>query len=244
MAHSNELTEIALQELKLRGIIGTVRDTNGGHIEVSWQADPTKQVRQVFCAKTPGDWRAKENVRHIVRRSLRADNVPLKIEIKPKKAALTKALEIPKNDTIPVPDLIASMRGEIADLGEMIHYLAKFIIKGQQAQKAVDAVVEQHFPAPPSPAPVVEARPSRTIKMVTYLTQSFVSLDAIMNDIKEFGLSRAQILQKLYYLEARDKAERDERERWRLKIVPKFSPSAMQKKLNGKGKAKSNGAHH
>lgn len=115
MAYSNELTEIALNELKLHGVKGQTRDTNGGHIEIAWQVVPEKEVRRVIVAKTASDWRARMNTRAEVRKLLRADNVTLKSQNdKPEKPKpLTKALELPQPEAVvPIPDQMKALRGE------------------------------------------------------------------------------------------------------------------------------------
>ncbi|MHC2884024.1 hypothetical protein [Bradyrhizobium barranii] len=88
MAYSNELTEIAVNELKAHGIKAHLRDTNGGHIEIAWQVVPEKEVRKIVVAKSTSDWRSRMNTRADVRRLLRADNVSPKMsQEKPKKPA-------------------------------------------------------------------------------------------------------------------------------------------------------------
>src|SRR3954462_8944227 len=111
---TNELTDIALNELKQHNIKGQLRDTNGGHIEIAWQVVPEKEVRKIVVAKTTSDWRSRINTRAEVRRLLRADNVTLKMEApkKPAKVKLEKAIALPQPE-MPIPDQIKAMRSEV-----------------------------------------------------------------------------------------------------------------------------------
>ncbi|MHC2277344.1 hypothetical protein ACVME8_003955 [Bradyrhizobium diazoefficiens] len=138
-----------LNELKLHGVKGLTRDTNGGHIEIAWQVVPEKEVRRVFVAKTASDWRARMNTRAEVRKLLRADNVVLKAQNeKPQKPKpLAKALELPQPDTVvPMPDQMKALRGELADLTELVLRLTR-IATGMRE------VLTTHVPKPqPAPA--------------------------------------------------------------------------------------------
>lgn len=198
MAYQNELTEIALKELKLHGIKGATRDTNGNHIEIAWQACPEKEVRRIFAAKTPSDWRSRMNIRSEVRKFLRADNVPLVLQHKPKSkpAPMEKALSLPPTDIIPVPDQVATLSREVADLTELVLKLTK-IVSG--VRDKIDAYV------PPPPKPVVVQQSSRSIKLVEYLSHDkFVSVAALVRDT---GLSKKQVDLKLYYLKTHGQIE-------------------------------------
>ncbi|MGY8677285.1 hypothetical protein Q2941_05635 [Bradyrhizobium sp. UFLA05-153] len=201
MAYSNELTEIALNELKLHGVKGHTRDTNGGHIEIAWQVVPEKEVRRVFVAKTASDWRARMNTRAEVRKLLRADNVTLKSqnEKQPQKPKpLTKALELPQPDAvIPLPDQFKALRGEVADLTELVLRLTK-IATGMRE------VLTTHVPKPQPAAP--EMKPSsRSIKLVEYLSlDRWIAISALVRDT---GLTPTQIKLKLHYLKQHDQIE-------------------------------------
>jgi hypothetical protein len=199
MAHQNELTDIALNELKAHGIKGHLRDTNGGHIEITWQVVPEKEVRQLFVAKTTSDWRSRMNTRANVRKMLRADNVTLKMQEKPKKPhhqALTKALSIPTEVT-PIPDQIAAMRSELADLTELVMRLFK-------VSTTVRDNIATYVPPPP---PAIPAAPqsSRSVKLVEYLSHDrWVNIDTLPRDT---GLKPEQIKLKLQYLKNHDQIE-------------------------------------
>ncbi|MGY8661747.1 hypothetical protein Q3C01_05180 [Bradyrhizobium sp. UFLA05-109] len=202
MAYSNELTEIALNELKLHGVKGQTRDTNGGHIEIAWQVVPEKEVRRVFVAKTTSDWRARMNTRAEVRKLLRADNVTLKSQnekqLRPKPQPLTKALELPQPDAIvPIPDQMKALRGEVADLTELVLRLTK-IATGMRE------VLTTHVPKPQPAAPVMKPS-SRSIKLVEYLSlDRWIAISALVRDT---GLTPTQIKLKLHYLKTHDQIE-------------------------------------
>jgi hypothetical protein len=181
---TSDLTEIAVAELRQYGIKPQVTQTNGGHIEIAWRVVPEKELRRVICAKTASDWRARMNIRAEVRRALRADNVTLKRERETKPAPrhqeLTKALSLPQQ-VIPIPDQLSALRGEVADLTELVIRIAK--------------MVSRIVPAPPKP---VEPTSSRSVKIKEYLTlDRWVSLSALARDT---GLASKQIKLKLDYL--------------------------------------------
>ncbi|UEM11989.1 hypothetical protein J4G43_047370 [Bradyrhizobium barranii subsp. barranii] len=224
MAYSNELTEIALNELKLHGVKGQTRDTNGGHIEIAWQVVPEKEVRRVFVAKTASDWRARMNTRAEVRKLLRADNVTLKAQNeKPEKPKpLTKALELPQPDAVvPIPDQMKALRGELADLTELVLRLTK-IATGMRE------VLTTHVPKPQPAAPAVKPS-SRSIKLVEYLSlDRWITISALVRDT---GLTPTQIKLKLHYLKQHDQIE-IYRGEVRLKpAVPKPSAKKAAKKV-------------
>ncbi|WP_063685492.1 hypothetical protein [Bradyrhizobium stylosanthis] len=200
MAYSNELTEIALNELKLHGVKGQTRDTNGGHIEIAWQVVPEKEVRRVFVAKTASDWRARMNTRAEVRKLLRADNVTLKAQNqRPEKPKpLTKALELPQPDAVvPLPDQMKALRGEVADLTELVLRLTK-IAAGMRE------VLTTHVPKPQPAAPVMKPS-SRSIKLVEYLSlDRWIAISALVRDT---GLTPTQIKLKLHYLKQHDQID-------------------------------------
>jgi hypothetical protein len=190
MNNNSELVEIATAELKLYGIRPEVTHTNGGHIEIAWRAVPEKELRRVITSKTGSDWRARMNIRAEVRRLLRADNVMLKREEpKPKKhPELAKALNLPQQ-VVPIPDQITAMRGEVADLTELVIRVAKMV-------STVRNTVAAQAPPPPAPPEPVS---SRSVKIKEYLSlDKWVSLSALSRDT---GLSSKQIKLKLDYLE-------------------------------------------
>ncbi len=202
-----ELSDIVLDELKLHGIKGHQSDTGGGHLQVTWQVVPEKERRTVVVAKTPGDWRARLNTRALVRRFLRADNVALVREPtrKPKEKPkhLQKALEVVDNTIIAsTPEQLASMRGEISDLTELVLRLTKIV-------SSVRETMNTHFPAlpeQPAPPPVVPIKhSSRSIKLREYLTVDRpISLDALVRDT---GLTLNQIKLKVGYMIKQGEAE-------------------------------------
>ncbi|MEY9179743.1 hypothetical protein [Bradyrhizobium sp. USDA 313] len=188
MNNHSELVEIATAELKQYGIRPEVTHTNGGHIMISWRAAPEKEPRCVVTSKTGSDWRGRMNIRADVRRLLRADNVTKREEPKPKKhPELAKALNLPQ-PVVPIPDQIAALRGEVADLTElMVRVFKKVSTMGE-------AVAAKAAPPPPPPEPVS----SRSVKIKEYLSlDRWVSLSALPRDT---GLSSKQIKLKLDYL--------------------------------------------
>ncbi|WP_445215447.1 hypothetical protein ACKWRH_23490 [Bradyrhizobium sp. Pa8] len=199
MAYHNELTEIALNELKAHGIKGHLRDTNGGHIEITWRVVPEKEVRTIIVAKTTSDWRARMNTRAEVRRLLRADNVTLKMqhEKKPHKVPhLNKALSLPQPETLSVPDRLSAISSELSDLTELVLRLTKI-------STTVRDTVAVHVPKPETIVPPPPS--SRSIKLVEYLSEErWVTIDTLPRDT---GLKPEQIKLKLQYLKQHDLVE-------------------------------------
>ncbi|MGX1163750.1 hypothetical protein AB7M16_000016 [Bradyrhizobium sp. USDA 372] len=223
MAHQNELTEVALNELKAHGIRGHLRDLSGGHIEISWQVVPEKEVRRVICAKSTSDWRSRMNTRAEVRRYLRADNVSLKMSTeKPKKVEtlqVEKAMSLPI-EVMPIPDQVAAMRGEMADLTELVMRLVKMV---SGVRDNIAAYVPK--PAEVKPAPVS----SRSVKLVEYLAHDrWTTIDTLPRDT---GLTAEQIKLKLQYLKNRDEVEIF---RGQVKLKPPKPGEAKPKKLHWK----------
>ena len=119
---------------------------------------PEKELRRVITSRTGSDWRARMNIRAEVRRLLRADNVTLKQEPKPKKhLELAKALNLPQ-EVVPLPDQISALRGEVADLTELMVR----VYKGVGTLR--EAVTAQAPPPPPQPLN------SRSVKIKEYLS--------------------------------------------------------------------------
>ncbi|MEY9235431.1 hypothetical protein ABIF78_007754 [Bradyrhizobium japonicum] len=250
MAFRNELTDIAMDELKAHGVRGHLRDTNGGHIEISWQVVPEKEVRRIIVAKTTSDWRSRMNTRAEVRRHLRADNVTLKMtQAKPKKAATLKieqALSLPQ-EIIPIPDQVAAVRSEIGDLAELVMRLTKIVT-------GVRDTIAAYVPPPPATVPTPSS--SRSVKLAEYLSQDrWVSIDTLPRDT---GLKPEQIKLKLQYLKNHDQIEMF---RGQVKLKPaaaaappkihwktarKMAEAAAAKPVTAKAKAKANGVngHH
>ncbi|MCW2218749.1 hypothetical protein M2232_002281 [Bradyrhizobium japonicum] len=221
MAYQNELTEIAINELKAHGIRPQLRDTNGGHIEIAWQVVPEKEVRKVVVAKTTSDWRSRMNTRADVRRLLRADNVSLKMSTdkpkKPEKLKVEQALSLPV-EVLPIPDQVAAMRGEMADLAELVVRLVK-IVTGVRDTISVPKPVEVK-PAPAS---------SRSIKLVEYISHDrWTNIDTLPRDT---GLKPEQIKLKLQYLKNHDEVEIF---RGQVKLKPPKHGEAPPKKLHWK----------
>jgi len=187
LSHHSELVEVATAELKPHGIKPKITYTNGGHIEIAWRLVPEKELRRVITSRTGSDWRARMNIRAEVGRLLRADNVTLKQEPKPKKhLELAKALNLPQ-EVVPLPDQISALRGEVADLTELMVR----VYKGVGTLR--EAVTAQAPPPPPQPLN------SRSVKIKEYLSlDRWLSLSALARDT---GLSAKQIKQKLGYLE-------------------------------------------
>ncbi|MHC2582251.1 hypothetical protein ACVI1J_005572 [Bradyrhizobium diazoefficiens] len=224
MAYSNELTEIAINELKAHGIKAQLRDTNGGHIEIAWQVVPEKEVRKIVVAKTTSDWRSRLNTRADVRRLLRADNVSLKMsQEKPKKPTqlqAEKAMSLPQPDVLPVPDQVAAMRSEMADLSELVVRLVK-IVTG--VRDTIAAYVPKPVEAAPKPAS------SRSVKLVEYLSHDrWVTIETLPRDT---GLTAEQIKLKLQYLKNHDEIEIF---RGQVKLKPPKDGKAAKKKVHWK----------
>ncbi|GAB9186007.1 hypothetical protein [Bradyrhizobium diazoefficiens] len=223
MAHQNELTEIALSELKAHGIRGHIRDTNGGHIEISWQVVPEKEVRRIIVAKSTSDWRSRMNTRADVRRFLRADNISLKMSTQPKKQTqlqAEKAMSLPQPDVLPIPDQIAAMRGEMSDLSELVMRLYKIVA-------GVRDNIASYVPKPVEAAP--KPTSSRSVKLVEYLAHDrWVTIDTLPRDT---GLTAEQIKLKLQYLKNHDEVEIF---RGQAKLKPPKPREAAPKKLHWK----------
>ncbi|MCD9821227.1 hypothetical protein [Bradyrhizobium japonicum] len=239
---NNELVEIATAELKQHGIKPEVTHTNGGHIQITWRVVPEKELRCVTTAKTGSDWRNRMNIRADVRRLLRADNVTLKREEpKPKKhPTLAKALSLPK-EVVPIPDQLAALRGEVADLTELM--VRTFRMVGNMRE----TIAAQAPPPPPPPAPLS----SRSVKIKEFLAlDRWVSLSALARDT---GLTPQQVKLKLYYLErlgevsvyqgqAKLNAVEPRPKKPRGRAAAKLK--AMAAKAPAKAKKKTNGHRH
>lgn len=239
---NNELVEIATAELKQHGIKPEVTHTNGGHIQITWRVVPEKELRCVTTAKTGSDWRNRMNIRADVRRLLRADNVTLKREEpKPKKhPELAKALSLPQPVT-PIPDQLAAMRGEIADLTELMMRTFKMV-------GIMRETIASHAPPPPPPSAPPEPVSSRSVKIKEFLAlDRWVSLSALARDT---GLAPQQVKLKLYYLERLGEVSvyqgqaklnavepRPKKPRGRaaakLKAMAAKEPTKLKKKTNG-----------
>ena len=127
------------------------------------------------------------NIRAEVRRLLRADNVTLKQEPKPKKRPeLAKALNLPQ-EVVPLPDQISALRGEVADLTELMVRVYKGVGTLREA-------VTARAPPPTAPAAQFPQREDQGISV----PGRWLSLSALARDT---GLSAKQIKQKLGYLE-------------------------------------------
>ena len=185
----NELQQIAVSELRLHGIKPVVENTGGGHIAIVWRAVPEKEERRVIVAKTPGDWRARMNTRAEVRKYLKADNVSLVVaQPKKKNRLLAEAVVAPPPDVIPTADQFAALRGEIADLTQLVLRLTK--IAYATRDMAAKVLPEE------APAPV--KLPSASIKIAEYLSlEKYTSLTALVRDT---GLTLKQVQLKLEYL--------------------------------------------
>ncbi|MCK1446097.1 hypothetical protein IVB34_23295 [Bradyrhizobium sp. 2] len=223
MAYQNELTEIAINELKAHGIRPQLRDTNGGHIEIAWQVVPEKDVRKIVVAKTTSDWRSRVNTRADVRRLLRADNVSLKMSTdrpkKPEKLKVEQALSLPV-EVLPIPDQVAAMRGEMADLAELVVRLVKIVTGVRDTISTYVPKPEEVKPAPAS---------SRSIKLVEYISHDrWTNIDTLPRDT---GLKPEQIKLKLQYLKNHDEVEIF---RGQVKLKPPKHGEAPPKKVHWK----------
>jgi hypothetical protein len=94
-------------------------------------------------------------------------------EPKPKKhQELTKALNLPQQ-VVPIPDQIAALRGEVADLTELMIRVAKGV------GIVREAIAAQAPPPPPRPEPVS----SRSVKIKEYLSlDKWLSLSVLVRD--------------------------------------------------------------
>jgi len=191
----NELQQVAVGELRLHGIKPTVEHTGTGHIAIRWRACPEKEERTVIVAKTPGDWRSRMNARSEVRKYLRADNVALVMTGKPRKkekALAETALSLPPPDVIPTADQFAALRGEVADLTQLVVKL----IKIAYATRDMAAKVL------PKEAPAPVKLPSASIKIAEFLSlTNYTSITALVRDT---GLTLKQVKLKLEYLRKRN----------------------------------------
>jgi hypothetical protein len=191
-----ELQRIAVEELRLHGIKPECRRNGRGHIEIVWRAVPEKEERVVVVALTPGDWRSRMNTRSEVRKYLKADNVSLVMQHKPRKKPaqqLRTALDLPPPDVIPIPDQLTALRGEIADLTQLVVKLVKVTYA---TRDAVMKVLPKEAQTPQV------TLPSAAIKIGEYLSfDRWVSIPSLVRDT---GLSLKQVNLKLGYLKRLD----------------------------------------
>jgi hypothetical protein len=115
---------VVLAELRAVGIKPiSVEVTGRSHYRIRWRATPDKEVREIFVAATPGDWRSRLNTRAQVRRLLRADNVSLPEQVRrAPQSQLAKALAVP-TETPSLIDEVRAMRAELAELTELAQLL-------------------------------------------------------------------------------------------------------------------------
>lgn len=230
----NELQQIAMNELKLHGIKPTMRPNGSGHIEIVWRAVPEKQERVVVVARTPGDWRARMNTRAEVRRYLKADNVQLVVQNKPRtkaKAQLQDAINLPA-EIIPIPDQLTALRGEIADLSEM---LIKVLKVAYGTREMIAKVLPKEAPAPVK-------LPSASIKIHEYLSlDRWVSITSLVRDT---GLTLKQVKLKLEYLRKQGDLTIHQQS-VKLTRQPTIKPRGRKKKhMNGTNGKTLNGHDH
>lgn len=219
-------------EFALWGIKPRVEYTNGGHIELAWNATPDKPERRTFIPKTGSDWRGWLNQRAQVRRMLKQDGLVLKEEIrKPKPAAIVKALAVPEHVETDA-DQIKLLRAEVSDLSEMILMMNKTLRELIAVTPPTE--VPEFIPPPPPPAPI--RKPSvRSIKAIDVVGVNWSSTDALARDM---GLDPVIAYRKLNYLMKKDLIELSGG-RWRKKPevpVPEPVVIAQTKKpraLNG-----------
>jgi hypothetical protein len=180
-----------MTELQLHGIRPTCSPNGSGHISVTWRACPEKELRTVVVPKTPGDWRSRMNARAEVRRYLKADNVQLVMQSKPRKKInqpeLKEALELPQH-VMPIPDQLTALHGEIADLTHLVLKLMKMV---HGARETLEKVLPKEAPAP------VKLH-SKSIKLHEYLSKgSYVAITSLVRDT---GLTLGQVKIKLNHL--------------------------------------------
>lgn len=192
-------------EFKLWGVKFSTRDTNGGHIELRWQASPDKQVRSYVIAKTPSDWRGNLNNRAEIRRLFKADGLTLDrkpcAKVKP---ILAKALSLPE----PVEkdaDQIRMLRAEVADLTDWVVDMAgivstlRDVLVAQRTPVVEEPVQPQE--KPPSPIPESKKPSVRSITTIDFVSDAWSSTAAIARDM---GLPANIAYRKLYYLMRQD----------------------------------------
>jgi hypothetical protein len=182
----NEALDFVTAELSCRGVRFDTETSGGNHIEIRWQVSPVKEVRSYFVPNTPGDHRGRLNARAAVRRLLKADGVQLEpAEQRKPHHLLSRALDLPKH-VEPIPDQLKAIRGEIADLTELLLDLSGTITMLR------DHILRNE----PKPASPPEPPSVRSIKIVEYLGTNWNSLDALARDS---GLTPAVVYRKLYY---------------------------------------------
>src|SRR5262249_8770553 len=97
----------------------------------------------------------------------------------------------------PVPDQIKALRGELADLTELVMRLTKIATNMRD-------VLTTHVPKPQPTPPEIKPS-SRSVKLVEYLSlDRWVAISAL---VKDTGLSPTQIKLKLHYLRQHDQIE-------------------------------------
>jgi biotin operon repressor len=202
----NEALDFVTSELSSRGIRFDTATSGSNHIEIRWQVSPDKEVRSFFAPNTPSDHRGRLNARAAVRRLLKADGVNLEPPASRKPAALLhRALELPKH-VDPVPDQLKALRGELADLTELMLDLSG----------TVTMIREHILHREPKPAPPPKPPSARSVKIMDYIVANWSSLDALARDT---GLTEAAIWRKLHYLKTKKGAHID-LERHRVRIHP------------------------
>jgi hypothetical protein len=113
----SELTEVAVAEHNIKP---EIRHTNGGHIEISWQVVPEKELRRQRLAwshEYPG-----RGAKAVTRRQPDAQ-APEPTEDEEVRCA--GAGDQPA--AVPVPDQLSALRGEVAHLSMLVLLLGKVI---------------------------------------------------------------------------------------------------------------------
>ena len=216
----DSVIKLISSEFKLWGVKFQHQRSNGGHIELAWQASPDKPVRKTYLAHTGSDWRGWLNQRAQVRRLFQQDGLSLKKPEKPE-PLLHKALSVPKEPPEKPEDQFKAMRAEIADLTNFVLELGTIV------STLVDKLTPQapqpaEMPAPipiflPPALPLKRAPSTRSKKAIDYLSLNWNSLDAIARDME---LEPFLVKRKLVYLAKLGKVELSDG-RWRKTPPPK-----------------------
>lgn len=244
MAEDSVLSHI-MSEFRLWNVKPTIENTGGGHIKITWQASPDKEVRTTFLPKTGSDHRGWLNQRAQVRRLFKQDNLSLKEAPKPV-PLLHKALAAPE-PVEPQQDQFRSVRVELAELTDKVLELAGMV--STLCQTMQQPAPQQIAPAAPEPAPEPQAtifderRERRKVLAIEHVSANWNTTAALA---KSMGVEPNIAYRKLYYL-LRINAVEFSDGRWR-KVPPPAPPVGNLKmkvsRLHRLGRRRlGNGAH-
>lgn len=225
MAKDDVLSRVRA-EFELWGVKFDHEETNGGHIKIRWQVSPDKEPRQTSIPKTSSDWRGPQNAVSLVRRTFMQDGLSLTKPPEKKVSVLEKALSLPVMAEPPKVDPIRAMRGEIGELTDLVLDLVSMVttLKNELAARPVAQAAIAAPPVAPviEPEPVAEvialpvkAKKTRRLNAISYLSNTWNTLEALAKDMQ---MPQSQAYSKLYYLKSKGLVEQ-QGQRWR-KVRP------------------------